>query len=341
MANDLWPMTHTLVTGASGFIGTHLVRQLSAAGKPVRALYNSHPPREDLITLPNVEWRRCDLLDVYDVEDAMRGITDVYHCAAIVSFQPGDRARMMHVNVESTANVVNESVLQGARKLVHLSSVAALGRAGREQKEITEEEPWEESRRNSAYGQSKYAAELEAWRGAGEGLSVAVVNPGIVLGEDLRNGPDAWDEGSARLFKVVDGEFPFYTEGANGWVDVQDVVRAMMLLMKSDVEDERFILSSGNFSYREVFTQMAHALGRKPPRIRATGWMSGLVWRWNSLKKLWGSHSTVTRETARTAQQKVLYDNSKFLQAFPDFRYTLMQETLTRAVTAYRQTKPQ
>lgn len=325
-----------LVTGASGFIGTHLVRTLSSAGESVRALYNSRPPRDDLKALPGVEWKRCDLLDVYAVEEEMQGITDIYHCAAIVSFHRADRDRLMHVNVESTTNVVNEAVLQGVRKLVHLSSVAALGRAAREQKEITEEEPWEESRRNSVYGQSKYAAELEAWRGAGEGLSVAVVNPGIVLGEDLRSGPDAWDEGSARLFKVVDGEFPFFTEGITAWVDVQDVVRAMMTLMKSGVEDERFILSAGNFSYREVFTQMAQALGRKPPRIRAARWMTGLVWRWNRLRNLWGERSTVTRETARTARTQTFYDNGKWLKTFPEFRYTPMEQTLTRAAAAYR-----
>lgn len=324
-----------LVTGASGFIGTHLVRALSAAGEKVRALYNSRQPSHELSTLPGVEWMKCDLLDVYAVEEAMQGIRDVYNCAAIVSFQRSDRARLMHVNVESTANVVNEAVLQGVRKLVHLSSVAALGRASRQRKEITEEEPWEESRRNSVYGQSKYAAELEAWRGAGEGLSVAVVNPGIVLGEDLRSGPDAWDEGSARLFKVVDGEFPFYTEGTTAWVDVQDVVCAMLMLMKSDVEDERFILSAGNFSYREVFTQMAHALGRKPPRIKAARWMTGLVWRWNRLRNLWGERSTVTRETARSARTQTFYDNSKWLEVFPEFRYTPLEETVARAAAAY------
>jgi dihydroflavonol-4-reductase len=328
-----------LVTGASGFIGTHLVKALSADGKNVRALFNSRQPGAELSKLPGVEWMKCDLLDVYAVEEVMQGIQDVYNCAAIVSFNRGDRDRLMHVNVESTANVVNEAVLQEVRKLVHLSSVAALGRSNRERKEITEEEPWEESRRNSMYGQSKYAAELEAWRGAGEGLSVAVVNPGIVLGEDLRHGNDAWDEGSARLFKVVDDEFPFYTEGINGWVDVQDVVRAMMLLMDSEVEDERFILSAGNFSYREVFTKMAAALGRKPPRIKAARWMTGLVWRWNRLKSIWGERSTVTKETARTARQQVFYENSKFLKAFPDFGYTPLEETLARAATAYRLAK--
>jgi len=329
-----------LVTGASGFVGTHLVRALSAAGENVRALYNTRPPRDDLQALPGVEWMRCDLLDVFAVEEAMQDITHVYHCAAIVSFHGRDRARLMHVNVESTAAVVNEAVLQDVRKLVHLSSVAALGRSNRERREITEEEPWEESRRASVYGQSKYSAELEAWRGAGEGLSVAVVNPGIILGEDLRSGPAAWDDGSPRLFKVVDGEFPFYTEGVNAWVDVHDLVRAMMLLMNSDVEGERFILSAGNFSYREVFTQMAGALGRKPPRIRAARWMTGLVWRWNRLKNLWGERSTVTQETARTARQQVYYDNSKFLQAFPDFRYTPLEETIARAVAAYRAVQP-
>ena len=163
---------------------------------------------------------QCDLLDIYEVEEAMQGITDVYHCAAIVSFQPADKEKMLHFNVESTANIVNEALEQDIRKLVFVSSVAALGRS-EVTKEITEEEQWEESKYNSRYGLSKHMAEMEVWRGIGEGLNAVIVNPGIILGEGN------WDEGSARLMKVVYKEFPFYTQGINGWVDVKDVVKAM------------------------------------------------------------------------------------------------------------------
>ena len=157
-----------LVTGASGFVGRHLVQHLSAQGNKVRALYNKHAPAEYLKNLPGVHWMQCDLLDVYAVEAALQDITMIYHCAAIVSFDPALREEMLHFNVESTANIVNQALLQDINKMVYLSSVAALGRTG-ESKEITEEEEWGESKYNSAYALSKYLAETEVWRAIGEG----------------------------------------------------------------------------------------------------------------------------------------------------------------------------
>ncbi|RYD55322.1 MAG: NAD-dependent epimerase/dehydratase family protein [Sphingobacteriales bacterium] len=321
-----------LVTGASGFVGQHLVRFLSAKGHTIRALYNSRKPDHELKSLPGVQWMQCDLLDIYAVEEVMQDITDVYHCAAIVSFHPADKERILHVNIETTANLVNEALERGIRKMVHLSSVAALGGAI-QGKEITEEEEWEESRHNSVYGQSKYMAEMEVWRGVGEGLSAAIVNPGIILG------PGNWEEGSARLMKVVDKEFPFYTEGVNAWVDVYDVVKAMYTLMNIDVAAERFIMSAGNFSYREVFTKMANALNRKPPHIKASNWMTALIWRWSVLKSsIFGETATITKETAGNAQRKSYYNNSKLLAALPGFGYTPIDETIRQMAAAYMAT---
>jgi nucleoside-diphosphate-sugar epimerase len=327
-------MTKILVTGASGFIGSHVVAALSEAGENVRALYRNNEPVASLKALPGVEWMRCDLLDVYDVEDALKGIDAIIHCAATVSFDAGDAEAILHNNSETTANVVNEALVQNISRFIHVSSVAALGRT-KLGKPITEAEEWEDSKANSVYARSKRAAELEVWRGAGEGLSAAMVNPGIVLGEPYN--PTGWNSGSAALFRTVDKEFPFYTEGVNAWVDVKDVAKAILLLLKSDIQDERFILSGGNWSYREVFTQMAQALGRKPPHISANPFLTGLVWRWNALRKIAGKRPTVTKETARTAQQQVFYEASKFPNAFPDFRYTPLEETIRRSAAAYKQ----
>jgi len=163
-----------LLTGASGFLGQHLVRFLSAQGDAVRALYNHKVPNSELQELPGVSWAKYDLLDIFAVEEAMQGIDEVYHCAAIVSFKPGRREEMLHFNAESTTNIVNQAIEQGIRKMVYVSSVAALGRAAESNKEISEEEEWEESRGNSAYGMSKYIAEMEVWRGIGEGLNAVV-----------------------------------------------------------------------------------------------------------------------------------------------------------------------
>jgi len=320
-----------LVTGASGFLGRQLVRYLSAQGAIVRALYHKHPPTGDITSLQGIEWLKCDLLDIFDVEEALTGTTDIYHCAAIVSFNPRLRDEMLHFNPESTANVVNQALVQGIRKMVYVSSVAALGRPGDAKKEITEEEEWGESEYNSAYGLSKYLAEMEVWRGIGEGLNAVIVNPGIILGAG--NGHDL----SAQLMKVVYKEFPFYTKGVNSWVGADDVVKAMVMLMVSDVAAERFIVSAGNFSYREIFTLMANALNKKPPRYYANPLITGLAWRLSSLmNSLLGTNALITKETAGNANSFSFYNNRKLADAFPGFSYIpigLSIEQMARSFT--------
>lgn len=322
-----------LVTGASGFVGSHLVEYLSAKGERVRALYNNNPPTDKLKALPGVTWQQCDLLDVYDVEEAMQGVSEIYHCAAIVSFKKSDKEQLLHFNVESTANVVNEALEQGVRRMVYVSSIASLGRS-KEGQDITEEEQWEESRYNSVYAESKHLAELEVWRGQGEGLEAVVINPGIVLGEGN------WEQGSASLVKMIYQEFPYYTAGTNAWVDVKDVARVMYTLMHSKLKGERYIVSAGNYSYKEVFTILAKAMGKKPPHKRAGKLASAIVWRLSVLKSLLtGKPSTLTKETARTAQRRAQYDNSKLLKALPDFEYTPFEVSLQRIGKAYSDEK--
>ncbi len=324
-----------LVTGGSGFLGQHLVKELATAGKKIRAVYHSHPPQLLMKQFPEVEWLQCDLLDVFAVEEVMEGIRQIFHCAAIVSFLPRDQKKMLHFNVESTNNIVNEALLQGVEKIVHLSSVAALGR--REDKQnISEEEQLEDPKHSSAYGLSKHLSEMELWRAAGEGLKAVSLNPGIILGAPVESTDAAWDAGSARLMKVVFKEFPFYTAGINAFADVRDVARIAVLMMEQDVPEERFIVSAGNFSYKEIFTKMAEALEKKPPHLKAARWMSALVWRWSLLRsKLFGETATITKETARNAQTQSFYDNRKLLNALYDFQYTPISETIQNMADAY------
>lgn len=318
-----------LVTGGTGFLGSYLIRSLVAAGKPVRALYRTAPsPRlQDLSG--KIEWVQGDILDVGALEDAMQGVTQVYHCAAVVSFQPGHAANLMKINVEGTANVVNLALDAGVEKLLYVSSVAAIGRA-REQAAIDEDCEWEESPNNSRYSISKFQGEMEVWRGIAEGLDAVIVNPSIILGAGF------WDEGSGTLLKNAWKEFPYYTEGVNGFVDVQDVVKAMMMLMDSAVNGERFILSADNWGYRQLFTTMAHALGKKPPHIAAKPWMAEVVWRLEKIKGLLtGKQPVVTKETARTAQLKVYYDNRKIRTALPAFNFRPLEETIREIAAAF------
>jgi dihydroflavonol-4-reductase len=311
-----------LVTGASGLVGSHLVTQLVKAGKQVKALYRSAIPVVE--GGGQVTWIKGDILDIVSLEEAMVDTQQVYHCAAIVSFNPKKKDILFHTNVEGTANVVNACLDAGIQKLVFVSSVAALGRI-REDAPINETMNWSEETSNSEYGKTKYFAEMEVWRGIGEGLDAVIVNPVIILGAGN------WDSGSSGLFKSAYDEFPWYTEGTSGFVDVADVVKAMMLLMESNVSAERFILCAENLTYREVFTQMANNFNKKPPHKKVTHLLATIVWRMEGVKAMFtGKDPLLTKETARTAAAKVAFDNTKLKRFFPDFTYTLVDSSLKR-----------
>jgi nucleoside-diphosphate-sugar epimerase len=318
-----------LVTGGTGFLGSHLIRALVAAGKPVRALYRKQlsPRLQDISD--KIEWIPGDILDVCALEDAMTGVTQVYHCAAIVSFQAADKDRLLKINAEGTANVVNMALDAGVKKLLYVSSVAAIGRA-KPGAAVNEECEWEDSKNNSRYSISKFQGEMEVWRGIAEGLDAVIVNPAIILGAGF------WDEGSGSLIKNAWKEFPYYTQGVNGFVDVEDVVAVMIRLMDSDINEERFILAADNWSYLQLFTTMAQALGKKPPHIAAKPWMAEVVWRLEKVKAmLTGKHPLITKETARTAQLKVFYENNKILKALPGFQFRPLEETIRNISAAY------
>ena len=299
-----------------------MLEALVTQGLPVRALYHRNKPE---YAHALIEWRACDLLDVYAVEEVMQGISQVYHCAAIVSFDKKDRDRVIDQNKTATAHVVDEAINAGIERLVHISSIAALGRATKDKNLISEETHWQESDNNTAYALGKYQSEMEVWRGMAEGLNAAILNPGIILGEGNYN------EGSAKLFQTVYQEFPWYTEGVNGWVDVKDVVNAAITLMQSEVVEERFVLTQGNYNYKDVFTWMAQFLGKKSPHKKASPFMSQVAWLVSIIKAgLAGKKSILTRETVRTAQAICNYDNTKFLQQFPEFKFESIQNTIER-----------
>ena len=302
-----------LVTGVAGLVGSELLKQLLDAGNKVIAIYNS---TQVSLSHPNLNILQCDILDTSSLEDVMEGITHVYHCAAIVSFEPKDKSRLLKINIEGTENVVNACLSANVQKLVHVSSVTALGRI-RNGEVVTEQMNWSEETSNSIYGKSKYLGEMEVWRGIGEGLQAVIVNPSIILGGNK------WENGSSALFKSVYNEFKWYTEGISGFVDVRDVARAMILLMNSKITGERFILNAENVSYKELFSLMAKYFGKNPPPKKVTPFMAEIVWRLEAIKSsITGKKHLLTKETARTAQATVKYNNSKILNALPGFHFT-------------------
>lgn len=317
------------VTGASGLVGSHLIQSLLVKGKKVRALYRQSVPV--FAGSDQCEWIKGDILDPIGLTEALEGVDYVYHCAAIVSFAPGAAAKMLQSNVEGTANVVNACLVQQIKKLIFVSSVAALGRI-RENEAIDETMNWTPETSNSVYGQSKYLAELEVWRAMEEGLPMAIVNPVIILGAG------DWNNGSSGIFKSAYNEFPWYTKGMSGFVDVLDVVDAMQLLMESEVTGQRYVLSADNLYYRDLFNSIATAFKKRLPYKKVTPFLAGIVWRLEAFKGLiTGKAPLLTKETAATAQAVVKFNNRKFLDAFPNFKYRNLEETIQRVARELKQ----
>ena len=318
-----------LVTGGAGLVGKELIAQLLAQGKKVRAIYNKTPLAE--FNSAALEQLQCNILDVVGLEEAMKDIEQVYHCAAIVTFNPRRKMEMFKINIEGTANVVNAALEAGIKKMVHVSSVAALG-ALREDEVINETMNWTEETSNSRYGQSKYLAELEVWRGIGEGLNAVMVNPTIILGAG------DWNSGSSHIFKNVYNEFPWYTDGIRGFVDVRDVVSAMIQLMESDITAQRFIVSAENRSFREIFSLIAKAFGKKPPHKKVTPIIAAIVWRLEAIKSIFTKKDPLlTKETAKTGMAKADFDNSKLKKYLPGFTYRKIEDTITDTCALFQQ----
>ena len=311
-----------IVTGASGLVGSHIIKELSLQQKNIIALYNTTAPSKELEFLAT--WKQVDILDIVEVEEIFKNADQVYHCAALVSFNPKEKKKIHKLNLEGTKNVVNACLSCGVKKLVHVSSVAALGRIRPEEK-INESMNWSEETNNSEYGKTKYLSEMEVWRGIGEGLKAVIVNPSIILGASN------WNSGSTAIFKNVYDEFPWYTNGSSGFVDVVDVAKAMIALMNSDISSERFILSGWNLPYKKVFDEIAINFNKKLPSKKVTAFIAAIVWRLKKLESYFtGKNPLLTKETAATALTNVEYDNSKLLKAIPEFKYSNFEESIQR-----------
>ncbi len=307
-----------LVTGGTGLVGAHLLYKLVSAGERVFALrrktsltdktkyiFSCYADDYDQV-FNKVNWIEGNILDYESLLNAFEGIEYVHHCAASVSFRSADKNTLVKTNIEGTANIVNAAMESRIKKLLYVSSIGTLGRAGNNGI-VTEETAWN-SKKTSVYSTSKYYAELEVWRGMAEGLNAVIVNPSIILG------PADWNSGSARLFKTMHDGLPFYTSGINGFVDVQDVVNIMAMLMKSEISGERFILNAENVSYKRLFSQMAGFLRVNPPKYEAKRFLSELAWRILWIKGLLtGKKSAITKETSETARQAYKYSNKKIV----------------------------
>jgi len=268
-----------LVTGATGMVGSRLVLDLIEAGYDVRAIYRDkkridqfikniecYGINSDLYT-QSIEWVEADLLDYIQLTKALEGIEMVFHCAAMVSFHPSERSRMFDNNINGTSNLVNICLDKGIKKICYVSSIAALGKTDNGEL-IDEETSWIPEKKHSGYSISKFHSEMEIWRGVNEGLEAVIVNPSVIIG------PGDWSSGSPAFFSMIGKGLKFFSDGVNGFVDVRDVTKAMLLLTnESNIEkakNNRFLLNSTNISYESFFKIIAASISVEPPKKHAS-----------------------------------------------------------------------
>ena len=305
------------VTGGTGLIGSYLLRALRARELAVRALHRGVIPPD---AAPGVEWLAGDLLDTEQLRVALTpDVTHVFHCAGLVSYAPQDEDLLLAVNVQGTAVVVDACLERPGIRLVHVSSVAALGgpAAGTQPGPdgfswVTEAATWDLGAAHPAYATSKYLGELEVWRGVAEGLDAVMVNPSVVLG------PGDWNRSSTRLLRYAHQQHRFYTRGLLNFVDVRDVVSQLLALAFDypQLRGERYILSAEAVPLGDFFAATAVAMQRRAPSVAVPDWAAEVIWRLEHARALLtGARPLITRDTARAGRYPVVYGHAKVQSA--------------------------
>jgi nucleoside-diphosphate-sugar epimerase len=322
-----------LITGATGLVGSHLALHLLENNESVRAIYRNPTAiqkTKSVFELYNkgflfekIDWVQADITDIPSLTIAFQDIDSVYHCAALISFDPKDEKFLRKTNIEGTANVVNFCLATNVKKLCHISSIAALGDLAAHETIITEETEWNPEKPHSDYAISKYGAEIEIWRGQQEGLEVVIVSPGVILG------PGFWDTGSGTLFSKVKNGLSFYTKGSTGFIAVNDVVKIMSQLMKSEISGERFIAIAKIITFENILQIIAKSLHVNPPSIYAKPWLTEVSWRIDWIAaNIFLRKRKLSRSMARTLHATNNISNEKIKTAL-DFHFQDIKESCT------------
>ncbi|SUJ10731.1 ADP-L-glycero-D-manno-heptose-6-epimerase [Sphingobacterium spiritivorum] len=321
-----------LVTGGTGFLGSTLIKQLIDEGVAVVATKRSESVIPEYLKSSSlIQWVDADINDYFALEEAFEGISHVFHCAAMISYQPRDASQMMKVNIEGTRHIVN-LCLQHSARLVHVSSIAALG-TSKSRQPVTEQDKWEYDSKISKYSLSKYESELEVWRGVVEGLDAVIVNPSVIIGAT------AGKKGSGAIFSLVDKGLKVYPTGSVGVVDVEDVAKLMIILMnKTEISGERFILNTENLTNKALLDRISILMQKPEPTIAASPTLLSIAWRAAKFVSYFNNKPpAITKDSARASSAKLAYSNKKIIEA-TQYSFRPLDETL-KEITATYQTK--
>lgn len=328
-----------LVTGATGLVGSHLLISLLQENNSVKALYRNSKKidavkqvfiyKNQLHLFDKIIWIEGDINDIPSLNSAFENISSVYHCAALISFDPKDEEKLRKINIEGTANIVNCCIDFGVKKLCHVSSIAALGDTKEGETTITEETDWNPEKLHGDYAISKHGAEMEVWRGFQEGLEVVIVNPGVIFGYGFP------EQGSSVIFKSVKKGLSFYTKGKTGIIAVEDVVNCMMQLMQKNINGQQYTLVAENPTLETILFTIADGLKVKRPSIYANKSLTRIAWRLDwFLSKITRKKRTFTRATSKSSHSVDIYDNSKIINEL-NYSFVPMESYLLTLSEAY------
>lgn len=294
-----------LVTGATGFVGSWLVRALAKSGEEVRILHRPGSNLSEFSDL-NLVSRLGDVTDFESVRDAVEGVETVFHLAGVVGYSRAMRAQMQDVNVRGTKNIVEAIQATKRARLVHMSSVVAVG-ASRKPEALTEESPYTIAKLNLGYFETKREAEEIVRQACRRGkIEAVMLNPSTIYGAG-----DAKKGSRKTQLKVARGEFPFYTSGGVSIVSVHDVVAALLTARGKGRNGERYILSGENMTIKNLFDRIAGFAGSQPPRIHLPNWAVRSIGKVGDFLESVGRKGALNSENAWTAILYHWFDCSK------------------------------
>lgn len=324
-------MSKIFITGATGFLGSYILRFLVRDGHDIYAMRRAHS-RMDMIAdiQDKVVWTVGDIGDIDLLHDIIDSDTVIIHAAAKISFDKKQEKKMHRVNVEATQLLVDLAIDKRAKRFIHISSIASLGRY-HDNRTIDENIEWEDSPEHSTYGISKQLGEREVWRGHAEGLDVVILNPSLILGAGY------WNSSSSNIMTQLAKGMPFYPVGMTGMVDVRDVAKLAILAIDKAVSGHRYIISAENRTYKDYFEHTCGALGVKPPRKPLTKIWRALAWRGAGIfAAISRKPPLITRQNLAASESSATYDNSKSRERF-QFEYTDIEMTWKAAANSYIQ----
>jgi nucleoside-diphosphate-sugar epimerase len=328
-----------IVVGGTGFVGTHLLLALTATHNRVLATYRNQDKKARTKALfdyenrsadfDKIDWRYADVTDIPSLELALTGVSTLYNCSGFVSFEPKDYQKLLKINIEGTANLVNCALHLGIETFIHVSSIAALGAMPLPELPITEEAEWNRELKNSDYAISKFGAETEVWRGEQEGLRVLIVNPGVILGIGFGK-----NSGKSFFNFATKNKYGF-PDGTTAFVSVRDVAASILELEKGNHFGQRFILSAGNFSISTVANEIRKAANLSPTKRSLT---AGTLWTASVLEYLPSLFGLIPRRLSfsmvRSALSKDQYSNERLIKTV-GFEFQSLQKTIQELTLFY------